>query len=222
MSSYSIRRGAADAAPRSVFRSTAASTAVVLALSAAGLGAQSIERIEPLPGSAVTLSGRTSLGPWRCSVGGGYALLNRAAADPLTRLVVHLPVAGIRCSSRGMERDLRAALRWERNPDIVARSVRVRSASDEVLQAEATLEVAGVSHPISASVRWDATDPRRVRISGSLPLRMSDFDVDPPRAVLGLVRVRDQVVVEYDVFVPASTASIPLATNATALAERAP
>lgn len=214
-------RRAASAALRVFRRSTAALVATVLVLSASGLAAQSPTRLEPLSGSSVTLRGRTTVGAWRCSIGGAWALVDVSAADPLSDLVVRLPVARVRCGSRGMERDLRAALRSERHPDIVVRDVRATSVSDGVLRVEAIVEVAGVARAVSSTVRADATDPDRMRVAGSLALRMTDFDVQPPIAMLGLVRAHDDVVVEYDVRV-ALPATLGVVAARAALVRKTP
>ena len=38
----------------------------------------------------------------------------------------------------------------------------------------------------------------RVRAKGSATIRMTDHGINPPRRLLGLVRVRDQLTVQFD------------------------
>lgn len=194
-------RRAAAAALRRRIPGTAVLVAAVLAFVCTPGVAQ---ELRPLPGSEVVLRGRTTVGAWRCTAGGAVAYLNEggssAADDPLAGVVVLLPLSAVDCASRGMESDLRDALKADRHPDILLRSLRVASARDGSAAVSATLDVAGVARSVSAPVRW-TLDGARLRVTGSLSLRMSDFEVDPPRAMLGLVRVRDEVVIEYDVLV---------------------
>ena len=186
-------RGAVRAALRRGLLDTAAAMAAVFVLA----GAARAQEVRALPGSEVVLRGRTTVGPWRCSIAGASAELR---AGDAAATVVRLPLSGVDCGSRGMEADLKSALRADRHANIIVRSLHVTGGADGIATVRATLEVGGVARSISASVRWLAADGR-LRLTGALPLRMTDFDVEPPRAMLGLVRVSDAVVVEYDVTV---------------------
>lgn len=196
---------AALAALRRALTRTAAVMAAVLVCGTADAGAQ---ELRPLPGSEVILRGGTTMGPWRCRAGGAVAQLagdaSAAPEDALAGVVVRLPLASVDCPSAGMESDLRAALGADRHPHIVLRSLRVANARDGTASVSATLDVAGVARTVSAPVRW-TVEGTRLRVTGSLALRMSDFGVEPPRAMLGLVRVRDEVLIEYDVEVSVPT-----------------
>lgn len=34
---------------------------------------------------------------------------------------------------------------------------------------------------------------------GTLPIQMTDFNVEPPTAMLGLIRARDKITVHFDI-----------------------
>jgi len=39
----------------------------------------------------------------------------------------------------------------------------------------------------------------RMHAQGTLPIQMTDFNVEPPTAMLGLIRVRDEITVHFDI-----------------------
>ncbi|MDX1545740.1 MAG: YceI family protein, partial [Rhodothermales bacterium] len=77
--------------------------------------------------------------------------------------------------------------------------------ADYRLRVSGRLALAGaersVSLPVQAHRRADGT----YRASGHLPLVMSDFGIDPPTAVLGLVRAHDRITVRFDLVAAART-----------------
>jgi hypothetical protein len=62
-----------------------------------------------------------------------------------------------------------------------------------------TLSVNGQSQPASITLRGKALGNGRVRWTGQYAFRMTSFDVDPPRAMLGTLRTGDEVTVHFDV-----------------------
>lgn len=192
-------RRAVAAALRLRSAGAAVFVAAVLAFAPACVGAQAV-RIDLLPGSTVALRGRTTVGSWSCTVDDAFALVSASAGDVLRDALVRLPASGIRCGSDGMERDLRRALRADRHPWIEMRSLRASLTGDAIASIDAVLEVGGAARPVSAAVHYTVT-AERIRLRGALPMRMSDFGIEPPRALLGLVRAHDEVTVEYDVIV---------------------
>lgn len=64
--------------------------------------------------------------------------------------------------------------------------------------AEGILTVAGISRNIEVKGTLQATDDERIRITGSHEMKMSDFDVETPTALLGAIRARDDMKVSFD------------------------
>lgn len=152
------------------------------------------QQVELLPGSAVVLRGRTNVSAWSCAV----TTIDVRGGERLDDALVRLEVTDVSCGSERMEGDLRRALRAREHPAIVMRDLQLVENERDVAIVSGTLEVAGVARPVTARVRWQASGGR-LELRGTLPLRMTDFGVEPPRALLGMVRARDEVVVEYDV-----------------------
>lgn len=81
------------------------------------------------------------------------------------------------------------------------RSTEVRPDAD-ALHVLGSLTIAGVTRPIEAQVRLDRHDGR-VRAECRVPVRQTDFGVRPYSAMLGQLKVADEVLVALVVDVEA-------------------
>lgn len=154
------------------------------------------------PGSRLSIEGDSSLHRWSCAAKTIDAQVSVDLTDPtLTRaLVVSIPVKGIDCGHAKMSSDLRDALAANRVPVITYRLVSVRrtNAQGVVLQATGELAIAGTTRTVTFDVAVAQEPTGALRATGSVPLRMSEFGIKPPTAMLGALKTRDAVTVKFD------------------------
>ena len=60
------------------------------------------------------------------------------------------------------------------------------------------LTVAGKTKEVSLSAQFDIENPQKFLVSGSVPIKMSDFGIDPPTAMMGTIKTHDEVVVQFN------------------------
>lgn len=126
--------------------------------------------------------------------------------DWQTRMRLQIPIAALECGNAVMEHDMRKALRAARYPSIGYRFVRLLEARYEpagpvpafALRVEGELSLAGASRVVPVEITATQVAPNRFRLRGGMPLRMTDFGVQPPVALLGLIRARDELWVSVD------------------------
>jgi polyisoprenoid-binding protein YceI len=115
---------------------------------------------------------------------------------------LRVPLSRLECGTAAMDRHLRDALNASEHPSVEflldAYDVRLATASPTARIA-GRLRVAGAERPvlITAAVADDASGALHLR--GAVTLLMTDFGVTPPRRFAGLLRVRDQVAVHFDI-----------------------
>ncbi len=101
-----------------------------------------------------------------------------------------------------MDRLMRDALKVEEHPNITYELVEVTSNDGSKLSTNGNLTLAGVTRQIQMDVNVEETS-EGIRYTGSVPLKMSDFEIRPPTAMFGALRTGDEVTVGFDVvFVP--------------------
>lgn len=157
-------------------------------------------------GSRVVVEGDSNAHPWSCAtsvvkVASALAELQAPEGAPAVhelRLVI--PVGQLNCGNGTMEEKLRDALKAEQFPDLafVLTSMKESAATGATrsYQVIGNLTIAGktrqVAFPLQATPAPDGT----LASTGDVTLLMSDFGVEPPSAMLGLLRTADQVVVK--------------------------
>jgi len=147
------------------------------------------------------------LGDWQRRPSG--ARLDGPGEQPASwdaEVELRIPVKALECGNAAMEHDMRKALRAERYPEIGYRFVRLSAARYTpagsvpafALRVEGEITLAGASRPVAIDVTATRQGAHRFRLRGGLPLRMSEFGIEPPVALLGLIRARDELWVSVD------------------------
>jgi polyisoprenoid-binding protein YceI len=62
------------------------------------------------------------------------------------------------------------------------------------------LEIAGVTNKVSFPVTIEVVDGKKIKVNASVPLKMTDFKIDPPapNIGLGLMKCADAVTIVLD------------------------
>lgn len=120
-------------------------------------------------------------------------------------LEVRIQVDGFECGSRRMNRDLQQALKSDRHPEIIfqyenAEILEVPATNDEPyrLFVMGTLMAAGETREIGFEAEGYYLEDSRMRATGQSEIRMTDFNIKPPTALLGLVQAEDELTVHFD------------------------
>lgn len=190
--------------------------AAALAVASAA-GAQDVIRLHEQSGSTVRLDGTTTIrASWRCTsdrpdaameldgrrAGAAEAVVGGAAptetaVHAVQRISLRVQASDLDCGNPMASRALRKALRAQ---DVIGefRLVPGSASSARSVRVQGQLTVAGVTRDVTMDVAttWDADGS--VRASGELPLRLSDFNIEPPRVLFSAVRASDRLKVTFD------------------------
>ena len=187
-------------------------TALAASLAAADPAAQIFESRAPSAGVLV-IEGGSNVKDWDvrgedirgrieiAAATSSASLRERFAASPL-RVEVRIPVASLSGGSRGMDRRMQEALLAEAHPSIGFVLTALRPDTGATPEraprflAEGELTIAGETRTIRMPVVI-IEEANAVRIEGEAALRMTDFGIDPPRALLGALRTDDDVTVRF-------------------------
>ena len=195
------------------------------AILAVGAPAQSTgtERYEAdLASSRVTITGTSTLHDWH--VEGrrvvGYVIVQEhelaslwgnsgLPAHPLAPTVhVEIHVTSLTSGKRGMDEKMREALKAKTHPMITYRLESAKVTTRQTAQADdadesltietrGVLMVAGVERTVDIPMQATQLPNDRLEISGETSLRMTDFGINPPTAMLGTIRTGDTVHVHW-------------------------
>jgi hypothetical protein len=120
-------------------------------------------------------------------------------------LQVDIRVDGFECGKNKMNRDLRNALKSDNFPEITflfdsAELIEMPETPNDpfLVDVKGSLTVAGETRDIHFETRAYYLDVDRVRAIGNTTIRMTDFNVEPPTALLGLIQADDELTVKFD------------------------
>lgn len=169
----------------------------------------------PLEASRLWIQGSSNVNEFECNATNytGEATLP-AYNDPsqllnldseLLFVKVDIEVDSIDCGKRKMNSDLREALQAKSYPDITfvfddANLLSVPQSIDDGFEVEVQgyLTVAGTTKKISFQTDAYFLDDRRVRAVGESTIKMTDYGVKPPTALMGLIRADEELTVHFD------------------------
>jgi hypothetical protein len=201
----------------------------IVALTGSRLPAQSFIRasvpVTPLrlsvrPDSRLWLEGSSNVRDWRCDattldaaidVDGG--MLHAGAASSVARLrrvQVRVPTHALTCGRSQMDNIMYKALHVDDAPDcrqIVGRFEVVSTAGDanQSLVMQGTLRIAGRERIVRVPVELEEQRDGTMRAQGALPILMTDYGITPPRALFGVLRTENRIVVKFDLLVDRPT-----------------
>ena len=97
---------------------------------------------------------------------------------------------------RVMDKKTREALKAGDFPQITFEMAELVEVTDNSVKVNGTLSIAGVSNTVELSAAYSLGDA--LVITGSYPLLMSDYDIDPPTAMMGSMKTGDEVTLEFE------------------------
>jgi polyisoprenoid-binding protein YceI len=141
--------------------------------------------LHPFASTSTALRVETDLGPWEDILKGKTA-----------KLEVTVPVESLKSGEKRLDKNLYAALKAAEFPEIRFRLEGYAMDPSGAVTAQGRLSIAGKENPVE--LRAQASSKDALAVSGSYELEMSDFGVKPPSLMLGAIKVKDRVVVRFE------------------------
>lgn len=186
--------------------------------------------------SRLWLEGSSNVKAWTCKATAMEALIaiDASSADSrdeatvarsLRGVDVIVPVRMLKCGDRHMEANMYSALKAPKPPAIsyiIADFELTASLSGDRLSVEAIgkMSVAGAERSVSMTVKTEKLPDGTRRARGTVPIRMTDFGIVPPRPWFGMLRTADKVLIQFEIFV--SPQALASAQRAAATQPRVP
>jgi hypothetical protein len=153
----------------------------------------------------MTVKGTSTLHEWESVVEkleckANYKIEQNALTD-LKDVVVKIPVTSIK-SPKGKMMDSKTydAFNYEVNPSISFNLLATKiNASTMTADLKGTLSMAGESRPIEMQIVYKVLPNGELLVSGAKKLRMKDFKMESPTAMMGTIKVGDEVTVSFEI-----------------------
>jgi polyisoprenoid-binding protein YceI len=184
--------------------------ASMLLLQAGSINAQSFK----VKTFKMTVNGTSSMHDWesqveKLDVQGSYKVEANALVD-IKSAVVKIPVKSIK-SPKGkiMDNKTYEAFNSDKYPTIVfTLSSKKLNGSNLTAEVKGTLAMAGTTKQIDLLITYKVLTNGDLQIVGSKKIKMTEFNMEPPTAMMGAIKVGDEVIINFDIVLSNSLTSI--------------
>ena len=116
---------------------------------------------------------------------------------------VEIPVKGIKSNEKLMDTKTYEAFDADKNPKISFKSTEVNSlkvdGNEVSVSVTGTMTIAGASRKVTLVSTGKIVKPGVYEFKGSIPVKMTDYKMKPPTAMLGVMKVGDDIKLKYSV-----------------------
>lgn len=158
------------------------------------------------PSSTMTITGTSSMHDWEEDVteinGSVTASIESGKLTNLSAFSLTVPVESIESGKSIMDNKTYDALKYEDHPNISFSLTEVTSinalGNKYVIKGNGQLQVAGVTKTINVMAAWGVNDKGQLLCKGGYTVDMLDYDMEPPVAMMGAMKVGEKVNVKFD------------------------
>lgn len=115
--------------------------------------------------------------------------------------VVKIPLQSIK-STKGKMMDNKTynAFNYQKYPSIIfALSSKKINASNLTADLKGSLAMAGISKQVDLVANYKVLPNGDLQIIGSKKIKMTEFNIKPPTAMMGTIKVGDEVIISFDI-----------------------
>ncbi len=166
------------------------------------------------PGSNLTIAGTSNVNSFACLCNETFlkrpvkvTFIDSNSTMKFSNAILKLPTKSMDCSNSRMNSDLCDALKADQFPYIIVElhEVNLRSSAMKLQKGEwadvvavATITITNVCKPIVMDVKVRKIGADKFRFMCSKDMKMTDFKVDPPTALFGLIKVHNEIKINLD------------------------
>ena len=173
---------------------------LILSLSTMVLSAQNYSTVTNE--SEVTISGTSNVHDWESKAeqfsGTATIEIKEDSLLSISNLEFNVVVDGIKSGKGGMDSKTYDALNKKKHPNIIFVLSGICDITTNTLTATGELTVSGVSKTIQMDVEYEILPDGTISFKGSQPITMTDYKVDPPKAMFGAIKAGADVSVIFD------------------------
>lgn len=162
------------------------------------------DRFAPAKGSSVKVEGTSTLHNWEMEGTTINGQLNAPSFDKFngpSAATVTIPVRSIKSEHTKMDNLMADSLKAKEYPDIKFELTNVNptqpGADSFTVKSTGKLTIAGVTRDITLDVKGTRNPDGRYTLTGTAPIRMSDYGIKPPTAMMNTIKTGNDVKVTF-------------------------
>ena len=163
------------------------------------LGQQSFELQE---GSNMVIKGTSTIHDWESTVEQMQADITATVTQgtpQFSEFTLTVVAESIKSGKSGMDDKTYDALNTKKHPHITFKLAEVKEVSESSLTAVGDLTISGQTRTVEFPVNYTVMEEGKASFSGEYSLKMTSYDVDPPKAMFGTIKAGDEVTIAFDI-----------------------
>ncbi|PKD42917.1 YceI family protein [Rhodohalobacter barkolensis] len=130
--------------------------------------------------------------------------IDSLTADSFKEMTLTIPVESMDSGSGGLDKNMRKYLKADDYPEITftlneVTDIEVQDDGTALITAVGVVSAAGNDHEVTMNVNASINSDGTINFTGEQDLLMTSFDIDPPTAIFGTVRARDEMLITFNV-----------------------
>jgi polyisoprenoid-binding protein YceI len=147
------------------------------------------------------VSGTSTLHDWDMvsddATGEGQITIENQKITRINSLVVTLPTKSLKSGKGSMDDNAYEALVAKKYPEIQFELIEIETITDQSLRAKGNLTIAGTKSLVPLQVDYEITG-NTAQFSGSFPITFTQFNIEPPKALLGTIKTGDKLQISFE------------------------
>jgi|TARA_R110001599_G_scaffold1889_1_gene9519 polyisoprenoid-binding protein YceI len=160
-----------------------------------------------LDSSSLQISGSSNINEFECIYRGVFnpstfrhTLLFQDNRYVIEGDTLKLVIEDFDCGRRGINRDFRNTLKNSDFPTIDITPIEFTNTGSLLSEIKISISLAGVTKNYTLNFESDSPSEGVFRINGRQKLTIRDFNIEPPKALFGLIKVENELVISFDIF----------------------
>lgn len=176
-------------------------TAITAFLLLAGSNLQAQHMFNLASDSDFKVEGSSTLHDWEMissdASGEAQIKLNNDQIESIAKLDIRIPVKSLKSGKGQMDKNAYEVLDAANHLVIQFKLKEIGQITDEVIKATGTLTIAGTTRPVSMEAKYNVAGST-ITLEGDTTIKFTEFDLDPPTAMLGAVKAGDELQLSFD------------------------
>lgn len=147
--------------------------------------------------SSMKITGTSTLHDWDINVA-SFSAKAFLEGESIKKAEFSAEVKSFESGTSAMDRNTYKALNADKHPRIQFKGENITGA-DGNINIKGNLTIAGVTKPIQFKATQERWAEQSMTIKGKYTFEMSQFGIDPPRAMLGTIRTGDEVTIDFKI-----------------------
>ena len=152
--------------------------------------------------SDISITGTSTIHDWEASVenysGSADFTVEDGVLTSINDLNFNVVVRSINSGKGGMDKKIYEALKEKKHKEISFVAKKITEINENTITAAGDLTVAGVTKPVQLTATYEVFPDGSILVTGSYPMTMKEFNVDPPTAMFGTIKSGNEIEVKFN------------------------